>query len=218
MELGEVVGAHQPDEAHAGSATLQGRDRIGGVVRSQVRLDAGHENAGMGRELAASGDAAAPAAAARRCSSADCPASPATRRRRASVGLTPSGDDEQMRLMRRIERAAEQADALAGRDGAEVLAASSCGEQCGSVQRSASRRARNQLRPHLPAAAHAIFEGGQLLDADRARAHACGRSQCRSRAPKPNSPPSANCVEALCSTIALNRPRRGSARPPPRRR
>ena len=91
-----------------------------------------------------------------------------------------------MACMRRIERAAEQADAHA----------------IGSMRRKTRIGWRRAVTGASGPSRHAIFEARQLFGADRpARVHSC-RWRCRSRAPKPNSPPSANCVEALCSTIA----------------
>ena len=67
-----------------------------------------------------------------------------------------------MRLVRRIERAAEQAD---------LHAAAHAGE--GGL--GARTPGTLTSRPDLPRAADAIFEGGELLDADRAaRMHAAG--------------------------------------------
>ena len=79
----------------------------------------------------------------------------------------------EMRLVRRIERAAEQADAHAGGVGGKAAAASSQSRAAGPCRRS-SLAGRDHGRD-LPRAAHAVFEAGQLLDADRAaRVEAAG--------------------------------------------
>ena len=62
----------------------------------------------------------------------------------------------------------------------------------------------SDLRPDLALAAHDIFEGCELLDA-RPGPRAWKRPVAMPiSAPMPNSPPSANWVEALCSTMALS--------------
>ena len=61
--------------------------------------------------------------------------------------------------------------------------------------------------PRLAAAAHDVFEGGELGGADRA-ARVQPLVEMPISAPMPNSPPSANWVEALHSTIALSTSRK----------
>ena len=87
--------------------------------------------------------------------------------------------------MGRIERAAEQADALAvaewrDHDGRMIVIGRVC-----------------------PVPRDLVFEGGELLEADRPPRMQPPVAMPIS-APKPNSPPSANCVEALWSTMALS--------------
>jgi hypothetical protein len=69
------------------------------------------------------------------------------------------------------------------------------------------------LGTNLAVAAHLILEGGELFQATGPRACSLPVAMPIS-APNPNSPPSANWVEALCSTMALSTSP-GSV-PPPR--
>ena len=47
MELGQVIGPHQPYEPDAGVKRLQRCDGLGGIARADPRLDIGDDDAGM---------------------------------------------------------------------------------------------------------------------------------------------------------------------------
>ena len=117
MEAAQIVGAHDPDEAHAGTARGQIAHRVVGVARADVGFEAGDVDARMMGERARGREA--------------------LRQRRKAAGVLeriarrhqppdPVEPDpvhgEQaggaVRRMRRIEGAAEQAD-LVGRGRAE---------------------------------------------------------------------------------------------------
>ena len=130
--------------------------------------------------------------------------------RRSAISLTST-----MACMRRVERAAEQADAHARRVREEARGRLGPG---GSMPRVDANR---------PATPRAAGSHGRICPSPRTRylklvscstptgPRACMRPVAMPiSAPKPNSPPSANCVEALCSTIAESTSSRKRSRPP----
>ena len=122
VDLGEVVGAHQPDEAMAGKAPGQPPERGGGVAGPEPRLEIGDLEAGM------TGDGLRPGQPLperrhavnrlKRVLRADQP--PDLVEPEARQGLQA---DLAMALVGRVERPAEQPDAPAGTAGRRLVAA-----------------------------------------------------------------------------------------------
>ena len=152
--------------------------RLGGVGGAERGLDAGDPDARVAGQRAGGGDAAGEVVDGAFGFSGFCGETShqtwSRRRRRSADQADRAGGPS----WGGIEGAAEQADAHAGLEGrqAEVGQRRQLRATLRSVAMAASR-------PHLTGAADAVLEAGQLLDADRARGHACGRWRCRSRRP-----------------------------------
>ena len=57
MKLKKIIGSHDPDKAHAGTATAQVGYQIGGVAQSQPRLNIGDDNARVASQTTRGGEA-----------------------------------------------------------------------------------------------------------------------------------------------------------------
>ena len=110
-DLCEIVGAHQPDETEPRPATLKRRQRVGGEMRPESLLEIEHADAPIGRgQCLGAGETIGKLAHAgdrlqrilRRHQPPDLVEAEPLQRLAA---------DMEMALMRRVERAAEQADA-----------------------------------------------------------------------------------------------------------
>src|SRR5262245_4581814 len=199
VEAAQIVGAHDPDEAHARAVAAQIGDGLIGISRADLRFQAADVDARMVHERLRGGDAlrerAKPAGVFERIARSHQPPD--------AVEVEPLHGDQacaEMRLVRRIERAAEQTDAHPGGMGREHDACR------GRFTLFPCRRG-----PHLPKRS---FHG---LICPEPRTRYLKLVNCSTptgprawkrpvampiSAPKPNSPPSANWVEALCNTIA----------------
>src|SRR5216684_1278595 len=109
-ELREIVSAHQPDETGASEAALEDAQRVGGIARTQPRLDIGDLDARIVDDGCGGSDALDQRGHAahrlqrvlRRDEPPDLVEAEAAQRLAA---------DMQMAAVGRVERAAEQADA-----------------------------------------------------------------------------------------------------------
>ena len=114
----EIVGAHDPDEAHFRRAPPQPGDRIIGVARADFRLEPGHGDARVVGQQTRRRDAVAHflqfGRGFHRIAGGGQPPEPIQ-------AHTPQREFgyEPMPFVRRIERAAEQADGLTGREAGE---------------------------------------------------------------------------------------------------
>src|SRR5215470_7987154 len=183
MEAAQIVGAHDPNKVNAAAARPEIANHIVGVAHADLGLEAGDVDARVMRERARRRDAlgkrAQAAGVLERIAWSDHPPD--------AVEAEPPHRDQAggpMRLMRRIEGAAEQTDAHAR----------SVGRQNGHglVWPEPRTRYLNVVSCSTPTGPRAWKRPVAMPIS----------------APKPNSPPSANWVEALCSTIAESIPSR----------
>src|SRR6187401_496232 len=179
MEAAQIVRAHDPDEVHPGAPRDQLAHRVVRISRAHLGLDAGHDDAWVVgqflRRRDALGKRRKPARVLQGIARGDEPphaieAEPLHRQQARRA----------MRGMRRIERAAEQADFQPRRAGRQAYHGLIC-----PVPR---MRYLNVVSCSTPTGPRACMRPVAMPIS----------------APKPNSPPSANCVDALCSTIALS--------------
>ena len=84
MELREIVSAHDPDQVHAGDAAAQMDDRIDSVAGANDSFETADIDARIVGDFARGLGALGEVVQAAVYPSADCPASAATRRGRAS--------------------------------------------------------------------------------------------------------------------------------------
>ena len=110
MKAAQVIGAHDPDEMHARTPCSERADGVIGVAGSHLRLDPGHDDARIVRELSRRGDTLGkrrePARILQRIAGRHQPPH--------AIEIEPRHREQTsgaMRRMRRIERAAEQPDA-----------------------------------------------------------------------------------------------------------
>src|SRR5262245_13644679 len=204
-EAAQIVGAHDPDETHARTMAAQIGDGLVGVARADLCLEAGDLDARMARQRLGRDDAfrqrGEPARILERVARGHQPPDPVE-----TEAFHRQQAGGEMGFVRRIEGAAEQPDAHAWGM-----------RRQGGARRLALVRGRRLLR---------AFRGKRAVLAQGER-HGLICPEPRTRylklvncstptgprawkrpvampisAPKPNSPPSANCVEALCRTIA----------------
>src|SRR5712691_52223 len=183
MEAAQIVGTHDPNKVHARTATHEIADRVVSVAHADLSLEPADVDAGMMRQRAGGrhsiGKRAQAARILERIAWRHQPPD--------AVQAKPSHGDQAggaMGLMRRIEGAAEQANPHAR----------SVGRQNGHglVWPEPRTRYLNVVSCSTPTGPRAWKRPVAIPIS----------------APKPNSPPSANCVEALCSTIAESMPSR----------
>src|SRR5262249_52945787 len=177
VKLGEIVGAHDPDETHRRKAAREPRDGVGGEACADRGFKIGDVDAWVRGHLArarhALGKRRKHARVFERVAGRDEPPH--------AVEPEPAHGEEahrKMRLMRWIERAAEQPDL--------------------EPRRVRRKRTHGRIWPD-PRTRYLKLVSCSTPTGPRA----CMRPVAMPiSAPKPNSPPSANWVEALCSTIA----------------
>src|SRR5215475_14168225 len=199
VEAAQIVRAHDPDEAHARTVAAQIGDGLIGIPRADLRFQVADVDARMVHERLGGDDALCerrkPAGVFERIARRHQPPDP--------VEIEALHGDQagaEMRLVRRIERAAEQTDPHPRGMGRKHDACR------GRFTLFLCRRG-----PHL----HERSFHGLICPEPRTRylklvncstptgPRAWKRPVAMPiSAPKPNSPPSANWVEALCSTIA----------------
>ena len=187
-QLRQIVRPHQPDEFGAGKCGAQCAPACRRCSAVPRRRSISVAMIRRPSAIAAPRPAARPAAPCPLRVSADCRARPSARPDPAAACAIARPRDMQMPLMRRVERPAQQAD--------RAMPVADAPKRSRDV-RDAPGRCRGRHSGRSSAA-----------PARPARAHGCARWRCRSRAPKPNSPPSQNCVEAFHSATALSMPRR----------
>src|SRR5579872_1198991 len=119
MELAQIVGAHDPDETDARRAASQIGDRIGGIAGADFGLEAGHGEPRIVRQSPrrrhAFSKARQPIVLFQRIAGRDEPPDAIE-----TQALQRVERDDQMPLVWRIKRAAEEADPLTGAPMREV--------------------------------------------------------------------------------------------------
>lgn len=119
MELQEIIRPHDPDELHARAAPVQEAQRIGGVARANLRLEPHDDDARIARDLArrrnARGERGQSVRIFQRIAGRDEPPQPIEPQPRER-----NAGNKRVAFVRRIERAAEEADAHARSVGREA--------------------------------------------------------------------------------------------------
>src|SRR5262245_10617774 len=183
MKAAQVIGTHDPNKIHAAAARQEIADRLVGVMHADLGLEARDIDARVARQRARRRDTLGKRAQAARILERI-----ARRHQPPDAVEAESAHADQaggaMRLMRRIEGAAEQADAHA----ASVRRQNGHG----LVWPEPRTRYLNVVSCSTPTGPRAWKRPVAMPIS----------------APKPNSPPSANWVEALCRKIAESIPSR----------
>src|SRR5262249_6540440 len=199
MEATQIVGTHDPDETHARTVLPQIRDGLVGIRRADLRFQIGDIDARVVRERLGSDDAPGkrgkPAGVFEWISGRHQPPDP--------VEIEPLHGEQtgaEMRLVRRIERAAEETDAHPRSVGREHDARRGRFTlfPCGRRLRLRQRSLHGMICPD-PCTRYLKLVNCSPPTGPRAWKRPVAMPIS---APKPNSPPSANWVEALCNTIA----------------